>query len=84
MMIFDSHRDGIDMYTSNIRRAVEFDTEIVTSSGDGYDLFSVARQPRKNLNTLEPTLTLDHLLCKFLVRCSLQTYLSFFLYEVVV
>ena len=41
MMIFDSHRDGIDMYTSNIRRAVQLNTKHVTLNGDGYDIFSV-------------------------------------------
>ena len=40
------------------------------------------RQPRKKLNTLESTLTLDRLLCKFLVQCSLQICSGFFWHEV--
>jgi len=44
--------------------------------------FSDARQPREELNSLEPTLTLDHLLFKVLGQCSLQTCAVFFLYEV--
>lgn len=40
-----------------------------------------ARQPRKKVNSLEPTLALGYLHCKFLAQCSLQTC-SIFLYEV--
>jgi len=40
------------------------------------------RQPRENLNSLEPTLTLGHLLCKVLGQCSLQNCSVFPLYEV--
>ena len=43
---------------------------------------SASRQPREKLNSLEPTLTLDHLLCKVLGQCSLQTCSVFPLYEV--
>jgi len=44
--------------------------------------FSDARQTKEKLNSLEPTLTLDHLLCKGLGQCSLQTCAVVFLYEV--
>jgi len=66
MMIFDSHRDGVDMYTSNIRRAVQLNTKDVTFNGDGYDVFSVAPHTGKKLNSLEPTLALGYRLCKVL------------------
>ena len=37
------------------------------------DQMTIPRPPRENLNSLEPTLTLGHILCKFLFQCSLQT-----------
>ena len=43
---------------------------------------ALPRQPREKLNSLEPTLTLGHLLCKVLGQCSLQTCSVFPLYEV--
>ena len=41
-----------------------------------------ARQPREKLNSLEPTLTLGHLLCQILDQRSLQTCSVLFLYGV--